>query len=84
MENLSINDSQSKPFEQNNKWGFCSKDKKIIIECKYDWAEPLYNGLATVLLNGKWGCIDSNDNIIIPFEYKFPVRFSSGLAAVAK
>lgn len=36
------------PYRKGYKWGFCDKNKKIIIECKYDFAWFFSEGLAWV------------------------------------
>jgi hypothetical protein len=63
------------PFRQNNKWGFCDRNKKIIIECKYDSfdkqsSNPFFSDdIALVKLNDKYGFIDEKGEVIIPFMY---------------
>ena len=47
------------PFRNDNKWGFCDKNKKIIIPCIYDRTWPFSDeGLAIVALNeiGRASC----------------------------
>ncbi|MEO0233877.1 MAG: WG repeat-containing protein [candidate division WOR-3 bacterium] len=39
------------PYRKGDKWGFCDRNKKIVIECKYDFVEPFYNGFAIVNIN---------------------------------
>jgi len=48
------------PYRKGDKWGFCDRNKKIIIPIKYDDAEDFLGELARVKLNGKWGYIDKN------------------------
>ncbi len=50
------------PYRKGDKWGFCDRNKKIVIGCKYDFAGPFSEGLSIVKLNGKWGFIDANGN----------------------
>ncbi|MEO0288539.1 MAG: WG repeat-containing protein [candidate division WOR-3 bacterium] len=39
------------PYRKGDKWGFCDRNKKIVIECKYDYVEPFNNGFAIVKIN---------------------------------
>ncbi len=36
------------PYRKGDKWGFCDKDKNIVIECKYEDVESFNNKLARV------------------------------------
>ena len=40
------------PYRKGDKWGFCDKDKNIIILLKYDDVYKFKDGLAKVKLNG--------------------------------
>jgi hypothetical protein len=46
------------PYRKGDKWGFCDRNKKIVIPCKYDCVFSFREGLACVQLNGKCGFID--------------------------
>ena len=37
------------PYRKGNKWGFCSEDKTIVIDCVYESAEPFLDGKAYVI-----------------------------------
>lgn len=61
-------------FQENNKWGFYSRSKTVVIEPKYDFVSlPHYfyysNKYFIVKYNGLWGVIDSLENKIVPFIY---------------
>lgn len=59
------------PYRKINKWGFCNKEKKIIIEPIYDDVK-FYNfpvDRAAVKFNGLWGLIDKSGNKITRFIY---------------
>jgi len=44
------------PYRKGDKWGFCTPDKKVVVQPKYDDGIRFFDeGLAWVLLNGKWG-----------------------------
>ena len=65
------------PYRKKDKWGFCTSDKKIIIDCEYDDAYPFTDGLARVQINDKSGFVDKKGNIIIPciYDSNFPASY---------
>ena len=81
---LSVNEPQLIPYRKNDKWGFCTPDKKIVIPCIYDDAHGFNKGLAKVKLHGKYGYTDKFGNLIIPCIYDYADIFCEGLASVAK
>ena len=42
------------PYRKGDKWGFCTPDKKMVVQPKYDVAWSFSKGLARVKLNGKY------------------------------
>ena len=48
------------PYRKGNKWGFCTSDKEIKIECVYDHCWRFSEGLAAVALGGN--IFDNNVN----------------------
>jgi len=76
------------PYRIKDKWGYCTPDKMIVIDCKYDDAYPFSEGLALVqkkhgrVGGGDWGCINKNGEVVIAFKEVYPFRFSDGLACV--
>ena len=70
------------PYRKGNKWGYCDRDKKIVIKPVYDDANPFSEDLAAVKINGKWGCIDKKGKMIIQTVYDDIRPFYDGLAAV--
>jgi hypothetical protein len=46
------------PYRKGDKWGYCTPDKKVVVQPKYDFARLFSEGLAWVKLNGKWGFMD--------------------------
>jgi hypothetical protein len=66
-----------------NKWGFCTPDKKVLLNCIYDDAKQFNEGVAMVKLNSRWGAIDNRGKQIIPCIYEDVSRnFQDGLATV--
>ena len=65
-----------------NSYGYCNRQKDIIIPCKYDLALPFCEGLAAVRLNGKWGFIDEKGVEVLRCKYFSVGNFSEGLALV--
>jgi len=70
------------PYRKGNEWGFCDRNKKIVIPIKYDDVGSFSEGLARVELNGKWGYIDKEGKEVIPIKYDWARSFSEGLACV--
>ena len=57
------------PYRKGDKWGFCDKDKNIVIECKYDEVGMFYEGFSKVKLNKSYGIINELGKEIIPIKY---------------
>lgn len=57
------------PFNNNGKWGYCNKNKEILIDCIYDEVGFPYKDLVPVSKDSKIGIIDLHGNQIIPFKY---------------
>ena len=74
------------PYRKGYKWGFCDRNKNLIIKPIYDDAYPFSEGLATVgigeLPNTKYGFIDKKGNLVIQPKYDLVRSFSEGLAIV--
>ena len=64
------------PYRKGDKWGFCDRDKKIVIPCKYGMVRQFSAGLAGVKdYSGKWGFVDIVGEEIIPCIYKSIFKF---------
>ena len=63
--------------------GFCDRNKRIIIEPRYDHVGRFSEGLAAVKTNGKWGFIDQGGKEVVPLKYDDAWQFNEGLAAVS-
>lgn len=48
------------PYRKGDKWGFCTPDKKIVIECKFDHVKFFDGQLAEVSINKECYLIDRN------------------------
>lgn len=70
------------PYRKRNKWGFCTSNKEIVIDCIYDDAYQFIEDLARVKQSGKYGFIDRQGFEIIPFEYEIAYDFRKGFATV--
>lgn len=70
------------PYRKGNKWGYCTADKKIIIECIYDYCSCFFENRAAVKLNGKWGYINNSGSEVIEIKYLAAGDFCEGLAWV--
>lgn len=70
---LALSEPQLIPYRKGDKWGFCTADKKILIDCVYDEVEPFSEGLAVVKQFGKYGFIEpngkmTNNGLLRPFD----------------
>ena len=73
------------PYRKGDKWGYCDKNKKIVLPCKYDDAKIFSEGLAAVKKDKMWGYINKKGKEIISYiYYKSADIFCDGLAAVRK
>jgi hypothetical protein len=70
------------PYRKGDKWGFCDRNKRILIECIYDSVRFFNEGLSMVSYFGKVGFIDGKGNQKTPLIYEDASDFSEGLAAV--
>ena len=70
------------PHRKGDKWGFCDKNKNIVIECNYDRVGDFSEGFATVFLDGKWGYINKRGEEITPIKYNLAKKFMGGLGRV--
>jgi hypothetical protein len=71
------------PFRMDNKWGYVDKNKKIVVDFKYDETRPFSDGLGLVKLNGKCGYIDKTGNEVIDLQYKYCLPFKNGIAEIS-
>lgn len=65
LTNKIINENILIPYRKGDKWGFCTPDKKIMIECQYDYVHFFEGNLAEVFLNNKNYFIDRNGKNIL-------------------
>jgi hypothetical protein len=79
------------PFEKKingrSRWGFIDAVGKIVIDPKFDWAEPFSEGLALVCLGSqdqKCGYINKENKFVVNPIFDGGERFSEGRAAVFK
>ena len=97
---LKVDDSQHGGLEwfqsKEGKYGLRNGHGDVVLEPKYDGADPFSEGLAavnlggtpfhsrrnlpTLTLGGKWGYVNSVGKLVIPIQYKCVGRFREGLA----
>ncbi|MGA3014483.1 MAG: WG repeat-containing protein [Bacteroidales bacterium] len=70
------------PYRKGNKWGFCDRNKKIIIPCIFEDVHLFSIGFADVKNNDKWGLINNTGKEVIPCIYDEVHSFSEELAVV--
>ncbi len=52
------------PFRRRDKWGFCDRNKKVVIDCRFDCARLFSEGLAAVKLGSRWNFLDTSGDLI--------------------
>ena len=71
---------------KNGKWGYIDKTGQEVIPCKYAWANPFHEGLASVRFSydSGYGFIDTTGREVIRHrrEIEIPGEFSEGLVVV--
>lgn len=72
------------PYRKGKKWGYSDFDKKLLVDCLYDRAEPFSEKRAVVQKNGLWGVINPKGEVICDFQYEDIDDFKNGLAALKK
>ncbi len=70
------------PYRRGNKWGFCTTDKRLVVDYFYDKVLPFSEGLAAVNKKGKWGYIGESGAEIIECKYDSASSFKEGLGLV--
>lgn len=79
-------DNQLIPYLKNGKYGFCTPDKEILVECIFEQAEPFSDGYALVRRSsGGYMFIDDKGKVLYPPEnihIQFAKSFQEGLAFI--
>jgi hypothetical protein len=70
------------PYRKGEKWGFCDRNKNMVIQPAYDLVDTFDEGLVSVQLNGKWGLIDTGGSTVVPVTYDRAFPFNDGVVAV--
>src|ERR1017187_3752065 len=81
---LALAEPQLIPYRKKDKWGFCTPDKRIVIDCIYDSALRFSEGFARVELNDKYGFINKLGIIVISCRYDKVWNFRDGLAKIER
>lgn len=81
------------PFRRGEFWGYCTPDKKIVVEPVYDYADWFRDGLALVgrgcrtdcrdVYDGAFGFIDRQGKEVVPIRYLWGAPFVKGQAFVS-
>jgi hypothetical protein len=69
------------PYRKGTKWGYCSRDKKIVVPPKYFDAGRFSEGLAAVKMID-YGYINEKGEEVIPCKYAKAEDFHDGMAIV--
>lgn len=70
--------------KSGDKWGFISKDGKIVIQPAYQNAYSFNVGYAPFCENGKWGCIDQEGHVLINPQFDEMHPFDNTGEAIVK
>ena len=65
------------PYRKGDKWGFCDRNKNIVI----DWADCFSEGLAAVK-SGAWGQINRAGQLVVKPEYHSCYPLKNGISIV--
>ena len=68
------------PYRKGDKWGYCTIEKKFVVDCKYTNAWQFHEGYALVELNKKYGYVNINGEEIISCIYEEGSQFQDGMA----
>jgi hypothetical protein len=63
-------------------YGYADKNKNIVIDIIYEYAESFKDGIALVRKNGKFGFIDRKNNIVIQLDYEKATRGDDNIVKV--
>ena len=64
------------------KWGYLSRQMKMVIEPKFSHAADFHEGRAAIEDSRKWGYIDTQGKIVIKPQYDLAMPFSNGMGRV--
>jgi hypothetical protein len=63
-------------YSQDEKWGFCDKEGKVVVEAEYDIVTEINDyGFAGIKKDGKWGIIDESGKIIVEPSYELETYY---------
>ncbi|MEP7229001.1 MAG: WG repeat-containing protein [Ginsengibacter sp.] len=84
---LAKTEPQLIPYRKKDKWGFCTTDKRIVIDCIFNRVQPFQDNLALIEIDGKTGFINNKGHFICDCQYDktyYSLDFSFGFCAVSK
>ena len=74
------------PYRKGDQWGYCDKDKKILIQPRFEevnFFTSIYGNMAAkVKRDGKYGLISEAGKELLPFKYNEVVSLAPGLVKV--
>lgn len=65
---LALAKPQLIPYRKKDRWGFCTPDKNIVIDCIYDSVETFSQGTARVKKDGKYAFINRQGDFVTDFQ----------------
>ena len=69
-------------YRKGDLWGFCNKERRIVIPIKYDKVGVFIEGFVKVSLNGKWGFINEKGEEVTEIVFDDVEDFRNGYAKV--
>lgn len=81
-----LKDSELIPFRKGNQWGFCDKNKNIVVSCKYPMIIMVSPSISYLIDSSAFGIISPAGEIIYPVEkcYAWGITCSSMLKLTVK
>ncbi len=74
----------SNAWSLSGHYGYINKSGTVVVEPKFEMAEPFAQGLAAVKINKKWGYIDHSGKVIIEPQFDVAHQFSPERLAVVR
>lgn len=82
LTNKIINENILIPYRKGDKWGFCTADKNIVIDCVFDRTYIFTEGIARVKKNGLFGYINTKGDLLTEIKFYSATDFNEGFACV--
>ncbi|SOD80287.1 WG repeat-containing protein [Spirosoma fluviale] len=72
------------PYRKGSKWGYCDRNKNIVIDCIYDRTEPLCSGFGAVQKNSRYVLLNNKGALIAPLQFSAIGWANEGIISVQR